>query len=151
MPSYAVCSALIKKASYETEEMMNVLEIHQADSENEAKGKFVTSILKDYTDVRFTNILCLKVDDLVNHEGEVVVTKNDEGQIVAVTRQDEDGQILKVIATNDKPNQNPISYAGVTVWIGDKQCTRHLTEEEYCQANFNIMEYAFNSCYELVL
>lgn len=32
--------------------------------------------------------------------GQIVVTKNEAGQIVAVTRQDEDGKILKVIATS---------------------------------------------------
>jgi len=35
-------------------------------------------------------------------QGEVVVTKNPDGQIVAVTRQDEDGRILKVIDTSAK-------------------------------------------------
>lgn len=33
--------------------------------------------------------------------GEVVVTKTPEGEIVAVTRQDSEGRILSVIATND--------------------------------------------------
>lgn len=31
-------------------------------------------------------------------EGDVVVTKNPDGQIVAVTRQDDEGRILKIIA-----------------------------------------------------
>jgi len=35
--------------------------------------------------------------------GEVVVTKNESGQIVAVTRQDEEGRILSVIAESDAP------------------------------------------------
>lgn len=44
-----------------------------------------------------------ELDKLVNYleaepEGEIVVTKNQTGQIVAVTRQDEEGRILKVIA-----------------------------------------------------
>lgn len=34
-------------------------------------------------------------------KGEVVVTKNESGQIVAVTRQDEEGRILEVIAQQD--------------------------------------------------
>ena len=38
-------------------------------------------------------------------EGEVVITKNPQGQIVAVTRQDADGRILKVIDTSSKPEQ----------------------------------------------
>ena len=36
--------------------------------------------------------------------GEVCVTKNDTGAIVAVTRQDSEGRILKVIAEIDKPD-----------------------------------------------
>ena len=34
--------------------------------------------------------------------GEVVVTKNEAGQIVAVTRQDEEGRVLSVISTSAK-------------------------------------------------
>lgn len=37
--------------------------------------------------------------------GEVVVTKNEAGQIVAVTRQDEDGRVLEVIA---EPTARPV-------------------------------------------
>ena len=36
--------------------------------------------------------------------GEVVVTKDEDGQIVAVTRQDDEGRILSVIATSDPRN-----------------------------------------------
>lgn len=37
-----------------------------------------------------------------NHqEGELVITKNEAGQIVAVTRQDEEGRILKVLAESE--------------------------------------------------
>lgn len=35
------------------------------------------------------------------HEGEVVVTKTQAGQIVAVTRQDEEGRVLSVIAESE--------------------------------------------------
>ena len=37
--------------------------------------------------------------------GEVVVTKDEGGQIVAVTRQDDEGRILSVIATSDPAEQ----------------------------------------------
>lgn len=37
--------------------------------------------------------------------GEVVVTKTEDGQIVAVTRQDDEGRILSVIATSDSEGQ----------------------------------------------
>lgn len=37
-----------------------------------------------------------------DYPGEVVVTYNENGQIVAVTRQDEDGKVLKVIAQAKK-------------------------------------------------
>lgn len=37
--------------------------------------------------------------------GEVVVTKNEAGQIVAVTRQDDDGKILSVIAESSSCEQ----------------------------------------------
>jgi len=46
-------------------------------------------------------------------QGEVVVTKNPDGQIVAVTRQDEDGRILKVIDTSAKPEQAPVAQIRV--------------------------------------
>jgi len=49
-------------------------------------------------------------------EGEIVVTKNLQGQIVAVTRQDEDGRILKVIDTSAKPEQEPVG--SVVTWLG---------------------------------
>ena len=39
--------------------------------------------------------------------GDVVVTKNEAGQIVAVTRQDEDGRILSVIAECAAPAREP--------------------------------------------
>jgi hypothetical protein len=42
-------------------------------------------------------------------QGEIVVSKNPLGQIVAVTRQDEDGRILKVIDTSAKPEQKPFT------------------------------------------
>jgi hypothetical protein len=43
-------------------------------------------------------------------QGEVVVTKNPQGQIVAVTRQDAEGRILKVIDTSAKPEQEPVAW-----------------------------------------
>ena len=44
-----------------------------------------------------------------NHEiGEVVVTKTEDGQIVAVTRQDEEGRMLSVIAESDQEHAAPV-------------------------------------------
>lgn len=40
-----------------------------------------------------------------DQSGEVVVTRNEFGSIVAVTRQDSDGRILKVIALLERPSQ----------------------------------------------
>ncbi len=42
------------------------------------------------------------VDAYFTQIGDVVVTKNLDGQILAVTRQDEDGQVLKIIAMSEK-------------------------------------------------
>ena len=43
----------------------------------------------------------------IEQEGEVVVTKNQDGHIVCVTRQDEDGRILKIISESSGiPNLN---------------------------------------------
>lgn len=49
---------------------------------------------------------------LTPHEGHVVVTRNEAGQAVAVTRQDDEGRILSVIAEFESPKGdmgNPIS------------------------------------------
>ncbi len=44
-------------------------------------------------------------------EGHVVVTRNEAGQAVAVTRQDDDGRILSVIAEFEYPQWQPIESA----------------------------------------
>jgi hypothetical protein len=41
------------------------------------------------------------------HEGEIVVTKNEAGQIVCVTRQDEEGRILKVLSESAVVPEHP--------------------------------------------
>ncbi len=46
-------------------------------------------------------------------DGGIVVTKNDQGQIVAVTCQDEEGRILSVIAESDSPQQAPEDRAAL--------------------------------------
>lgn len=46
--------------------------------------------------------ICAAIDADRQRRGEVVVTKDDTGAIVAVTRQDEEGRILSVIAEADR-------------------------------------------------
>ena len=47
---------------------------------------------------------------LEQHSGDVVVTKNEQGQIVCVTRQDAEGNILSVIAESEQPAQEPVAW-----------------------------------------
>lgn len=50
-------------------------------------------------------------------KGEVVVTKTQEGQIVAVTRQDEEGRILSVIAESAPQQEGPDPLMGAAEWL----------------------------------
>jgi hypothetical protein len=68
-------------------------------------------------------------------EGEIVVTKTQAGQIVAVTRQDSEGRILKVIAESASvapvPNgwhlvpSEPVAYQAAILGNGWMQCAKH--------------------------
>jgi hypothetical protein len=50
----------------------------------------------------------------VQRDGEIVVTKDDAGQIVAVTRQDEEGRILSVVAESaQREGEAVLSLRGV--------------------------------------
>jgi len=48
-------------------------------------------------------------------EGKIVVTKNEQGQIVAVTRQDHDRKVLEVIAEAQPSAQAPSGYKLVPI------------------------------------
>jgi len=47
-------------------------------------------------------------------QGEVVVTRNEAGAIVAVTRQDSEGRILKVIAETEQEPRKPLTEDQIT-------------------------------------
>ena len=51
-------------------------------------------------------------------QGEVVVTKNPEGQIVCVSRQDDEGRILSVI---DEPTSVPNEWADLWYFVMDEE------------------------------
>jgi len=55
--------------------------------------------------------------------GEVVITKNESGQIVAVTRQDEDGKILEVLAESEQSKGGEpvvmVGFSGLLKLNGD--------------------------------
>lgn len=55
-------------------------------------------------------------------EGDIVVTRSEDGQIVAVTRQDEEGRILSVIAESAQPAAQPLTPLTdeeiVDIWAG---------------------------------
>lgn len=66
-----------------------------------------------------SQLLCFGMDTadgngraaLTPPEGHVVVTRNEAGQAVAVTRQDDEGRILSVIAEFEHPQWQPIETA----------------------------------------
>jgi hypothetical protein len=51
--------------------------------------------------------------------GDVVVTKNEAGQIVAVTRQDDEGRILSVIAESSQSETPTDALPKPAIWSGD--------------------------------
>ncbi|WP_395055235.1 DUF551 domain-containing protein [Polaromonas sp.] len=70
-------------------------------------------------------------------EGEIVVTKTEDGAIVSVTRQDEEGRILEIIAQDTQPaaQQGKIQYhlaacdrGGVTQWQPIETAPKNGTE-----------------------
>ena len=58
---------------------------------------------------------------LEQHSGDVVVTKNEQGQIVCVTRQNAEGNILSVIAESEQPE------------VGDAEIKQMLNDIEWYQ------------------
>ena len=58
----------------------------------------------------YTNVIQTCKEALEQHSGDVVVTKNEQGQIVCVTRQDAEGNILSVIAESEQPAQEPYKF-----------------------------------------
>ena len=57
--------------------------------------------------------------------GEVVVTKNESGAIVSVTRQDKEGRVLSVIAES-QPSPAPEGYRGISGCLIDAAKNGHL-------------------------
>jgi hypothetical protein len=51
-------------------------------------------------------IITQRIAEARKHEGNVVVTKNSEGVIVTVTRQDEEGRIISVISESSTNRSN---------------------------------------------
>jgi len=47
--------------------------------------------------------------ELAKQRTEVIVTKNEEGQIVCVSRQDSEGQIVEVLAESEQRNAEPVA------------------------------------------
>ncbi|WP_442256128.1 hypothetical protein ACS0OT_07255 [Stenotrophomonas maltophilia group sp. RY12688] len=66
-------------------------------------------------------------------EGYVVVTRNEAGQAVAVTRQDDDGRILSVIAELGPPE----GYVLVPVELPDMGGAPNFTEGKYSRSNWH--------------
>jgi len=64
-------------------------------------------------------------------EGHVVVTRNEAGQAVAVTRQDDEGRILSVIAEFSPPEGNvlvPVDQDSVDFYVCDA-CGHHYMQD----------------------
>jgi hypothetical protein len=56
-------------------------------------------------------IVTARVDAVLAQQGHVVITKNEAGQILAVTRNDDEGRVLSVISEST-PNQPKESNHG---------------------------------------
>ena len=65
---------------------------------------------------------------LEQHSGDVVVTKNEQGQIVCVTRQDAEGNILSVIAESEQPE------------VGDAEIKQMLNDIDWYQMRVKELE-----------
>lgn len=85
-----------------------LIDLLSVDADDIGRGKKETHLLAD--------AIAGELPDLYTRSnakaGEVVVTRDESGEIVAVTRQDEDGQILSVIATR-LSNQHKVMKRGI--------------------------------------
>lgn len=117
-PYYAVCRHILAQAE---------LAICTLEQKRDA-------LRAELDDWRFTN----KIDELqrshdalqakitaAHAQGEIVVTKTPDGQIVAVTRQDEEGQILKVIAESAGAAPVTMSQARAEE-LAHRRCKRYI-------------------------
>ncbi len=80
-----------------------------------------------------TPLLQSVIAALTPPEGHVVVTRNEAGQAVAVTRQDDEDRILSVIAEFDPPE----GYVLVPVELPDMGGAPNFTEGKYSRSNWH--------------
>lgn len=76
----------------------------------------------------YTNVIQTCKEALEQHSGDVVVTKNEQGQIVCVTRQDAEGNILSVIAESEQPE------------VGDAEIKQMLNDIDWYQMRVKELE-----------
>lgn len=112
LDAYALCSKLIREAN---EFSLDSYRLHALVGcwSNPAQKKFLSSMIPNPATIEdarngldaLIREFKLPAPEPVPDEGNVVVTKDENGHIVAVTRQDEEGKILSVIAesTPHKP------------------------------------------------
>jgi len=102
-----MCNSICKNSICKNENCKNKKALSQtdrSDAVNLARNvKTKATSLEKLTDKGVEVLIdaVIKMDHAlleISHEGEVVVTKNSEGVIVSVTRQDADGKILSIIS-----------------------------------------------------
>ena len=79
-------------------------------------------------DAKLSKSLQACKEALEQHSGDVVVTKNEQGQIVCVTRQDAEGNILSVIAESEQPE------------VGDAEIRQMINDIEWYQMRVKELE-----------
>lgn len=86
---------------------------HAGDNFKAAVESVVTELESVLGEIEVIEVECLNTPpDNDQTSGDVTVTKNELGQIVAVTRTDEEGKVLSVIAESDNlPNVRDVSEA----------------------------------------
>ena len=75
--------------------------------------------------IRESDVLAVIISALTPPEGHVVVTRNEAGQAVAVTRQDDEGRILSVIAEFEHHPSVPVATLAALAdrWASDRNYT----------------------------
>ena len=101
----------------------------------------VFTVLEGWTLPRYARQILETAYYAQPEQGEVVVTKNPQGQIVAVTRQDEDHHVLKVIATSNKPERDAVDWDALIEDIEAINC-RYRGDPSYDYCPYDIRDRA---------